>query len=232
MKETYSMEEVTFMYSKATVNKADWENETYETVKRDEVREEYKRLMFIMKKIVRMFTNSEECVKVIEDKNFSVIGEDVRDVVGLLYDYEKDDIWKKIEKLLPLYDGDEENSEGAKKHRGTEYGELYRLRVRAERKRIRKLKEEKYVPLQSINDLEDEMQDVLKRLSEKKKDTNLEQEEECLENEFDILYDEICEVADILEKILKNRVPEITGLLDDATGRDLAFRKGTWNITK
>ncbi|MCI8548832.1 MAG: hypothetical protein HFJ38_08145, partial [Bacilli bacterium] len=95
MREMYNMEEVVFMYLKASIKKKEWDLiRTVETAPTDEFREEYKRLISIMKKIVYMFTGSEECAEVIEDKNFSVKGENVRALTELLYRYDRDIIWR------------------------------------------------------------------------------------------------------------------------------------------
>ena len=223
MKETYSMKEVGFMYLKASIKKEEWETfRTLKTAPTDEFRKEYKRLRTVMKKIVYMFTGSEECIEVIEDENFSVKGEDVRDVAKLFYHYDTDIIWREIEKLLPLYDGNEENSEESKKHRGTE-----------QRKAVKRIERLKRCPEREYEDFINEIEDALKISLEAQKDVDIKGNKEkgnCCKYDVDIMCNEICETADTLERIFQDRVAGITGLIDNASGRNLLGRKGTWNI--
>lgn len=223
MKEMYNMEEVVFMYLKASIKKKEWDLiRTVETAPTDEFREEYKRLISIMKKIVYMFTGSEECAEVIEDKNFSVKGENVRALTELLYRYDRDIIWREIEKLLPLYDGGEENSEESKKHRGTEQSKAV--------KRVERLKKG---PKRSFEDFKNEIEDALQISLDDQIDIENKGEEEKNKGckyDVDIMCNEICETADILERIFQDRVTGIAELLDNASGRNLLVRKGTWNI--
>lgn len=223
MKETYSMKEVIFMYLKAGIKKEAWDTfRTVETAPTDEFRKEYKRIISIMKKITRIFTDSEECAKVIEGENFSVMGKDVGALIELFYRYDTDPIWREIEKLLPLYDSDEENSEESKKHRGTERSTAV--------KKVGKLKKG---PKRDIEDFINEIEDVLKISFEDYRDKYTNERKKTYKGctyDVDIMCHEIYETADILERIFQDRVAGIADLLDNASGRNLLVRKGTWNI--
>lgn len=220
MKETYSMEEVIFMYSKATVNKAEWENKTYETVWRDEVRSEYKRIMFLLKKIVFMLTASEECVEIFQNKNLMLNSKEVKNIAGLLYQYETNGIWRDIEKLLPLYDIEAENDKNNKERRpkGTEW-----------RMAIKKMYGLDSVMKKTWEDMVNEIYEFLETNSAKKGDNGI-WIEKSRKIPFDEMYNEICTAADLLENVLSHRVKNVKELIDSTTGRELSFVKGIWNI--
>lgn len=251
MKEMYSMKEVVFMYLKASIKKQEWETfRTLETAPTDEFREEYKRLMPIMKRIVFMLTASEECVEIFQDKNLMLNSEEVKAIAGLLYQFETNDIWIDIEELLPLYSAKEKDNKSNKKRRpkGTEWRtairKIYGLNC-LPRKTRRDIDNEIYKVLENnekerekLKNNKEEREKLGNNIEEQEKSENSTEKQEdndiCIKERrelpFDEMYSEIYTAANLLETVLSHRVKNAKELIDNATGRKLSFVKGTWKI--